>query len=339
MTYDSPADLICGLVSEISTVTTMSRTGKDLDLPDRLGKLALRGPYRRSACSPVSLNDVHRKITEAILGGQPIRFSVPFGGYKLWRLESSPWPDWGEVFAVLYLLEYITPIAVAYEPGVEVIFSYCSLGVAEANGLEAHSIPSYVSRFSDLLFECQRLHGQTNARLQLFDVATLYDGDEGMQELEKKLAETRSRWSLSIPQEDRERMIASARRNLRISANHFSETELQKKYEESAQAVYAVDSLSKRRWFNKYSDKIQLVYVRGPEPSIHIGSCRTSICQFNVGSGVVDVSSRGYAPRIASADSLSRSHSLGVVDVQRCWPSLCRLDPRFRLIGLYKFSA
>ncbi len=335
----SPVDAVCGLIRGLrSTLLVQTMTSERADLPAYIERLVLRGPYRRSACSAGSVEDVSRKIADSLRGGEPIRFTVPFGGYKLWRLESAPLPDWAEVFAAAYLVEYLMPVAWIYEPGIEIVFSYCSLGVSEANGLEVDSISTYIERFGAILGKCQDLVQQANLTMRVFDVATLYGEGEGEKELAELLAETKSSWSAVIPLEDRERMIASARRNLRLSGKELSTDELEARYEESAQLVYAVDSLKKRREFNKYSDRIQLVYVRGPERSIHVGSCRSSTCQFNVGSGVLEARREGYIPRIASADFLRQSRHLGVADVQRCWPELALLDTRFRTIELYSFQ-
>ena len=103
-----------------------------------------RSPFRRSASSQKSRLDTAQKINKAINASEPIKFSVPFGGYKLWRIASYPTPDWAEVFAILYLIEYALPIAEHYTPGVEISFSYCSIGVPQANNLEPHSIPTYI---------------------------------------------------------------------------------------------------------------------------------------------------------------------------------------------------
>lgn len=65
-------------------------------------------------------NAVHRNVSTK----QTIKLTFPFGGYKLWRLPSSPEVDWAEFFMLSYYLSYLAPVAAAYAPGV--MLSFCS---------------------------------------------------------------------------------------------------------------------------------------------------------------------------------------------------------------------
>lgn len=305
---------------------------------DALIRLILRSPYRRSSIGESSAEDVHRKVTEALTRQDPIRFSVPFGCYKLWRLSASPWPDWAEVFWLVYLMSYVAPIAAAYRGGTSLELTYCSIGVEEANCLLEGSIERYAIRLQSILNCCLNRSPIEGLEVRLFDVAQLYAGDEGQVEFERNVAYAQCEWFRSIPPETCIRMQDSAARNLHLPVGCEGGDAVDA-IRTSAQRIHAVDSLKRRRWFNKYSDRIQLVHVKGPEPAVHVGTCRTSTCHPNVGSGILHQVQSNIYGRIISAAGLAETVHSGVIRVGDIWPELVAIDERFREIDVRRNGA
>ena len=72
----------------------------------------------------------------------------------------------------------------------------------------------------------------------------------------------------------------------------------------SAMWCDAHDSLSRRRGFNKRSGHIQLGNIKGRRLELHVGSCESSVHQFWVGVGLLQVQGERLLPRIVSQEKL-----------------------------------
>ena len=68
----------------------------------------------------------------------------------------------------------------------------------------------------------------------------------------------------------------------------------------SAVMIDAVDSLKKRRQFNKFTDQIQLVFDKKPALSLFVGSSKHSIKHFWTGTGVLLQREQDYIATILS---------------------------------------
>jgi hypothetical protein len=79
--------------------------------------------FRKWAVDESSELQAKRAIQINVTGGKPLQFRFPFGGYKLWRMPTSPEVDWAEFFSIAYYCKYLAPIAAAYKPGIEFLFA------------------------------------------------------------------------------------------------------------------------------------------------------------------------------------------------------------------------
>ncbi|MDO8451848.1 MAG: hypothetical protein Q7S76_03185, partial [bacterium] len=74
--------------------------------------------YRKYAVNPEYIQHIRSAIESSVQRGDPIKLTLVFGGYKLWRLEEAPEVDWAELFSLMYYARWLLPIARVYEPGV-----------------------------------------------------------------------------------------------------------------------------------------------------------------------------------------------------------------------------
>ena len=139
-----------------------------------LQQAALRRPFRRSSADSATITDLQRKLNVALAQQQPIRFSVPFGGYKHPQLPHSPAPNKAEQFWLEYLRDYAAPLAALHQAGVEFALSYTSGVLSYINGISASDQQSYLSQLAVLLerASCPRI------RFRLVDIAELLGGSE-----------------------------------------------------------------------------------------------------------------------------------------------------------------
>ena len=282
---------------------------------DQLVRITVARPWRRSAVDPATLIDIKSKVCKAVSGNRPIEFSVPFGGYKSWRLASAPHLDWAEVFWIDYLTQFSKRIEAVYPLGVIISFTYFSGLMEWVNNLPHHVQNIYIAELKSLL----ALRSTRTLQLHLVDHTQAYGGsDVVIKLLEERMAR------MPVPSAED---LLSAKRNLMPDANFYASQGLSfasEEYrfasqelssvaiEQAARRCLAMMSLELRRDFNKFGPRIQLTHIRGPSLSLHIGSCRSAVAQPWVSTGylVWDSTSECWIEKLAT-------HTLQLKETQR----------------------
>lgn len=248
--------------------------------------------WRRSSLDPHSTSDLHDKVLAAAAAGTRLEFSVPFGGYKGWQTRHSPHLNWADIFCLAYLRTNGLRIAAAHRPGVAFRFSYCS-GVLDL-------VSNYPTAWQDTYIrEMKRVMGAFSdaaVEFSVVDIAELCGGPHAARdEILRNLHDHEALWLTDS--DDTAHRIASASRNLVPRGvedlSPLTPDEWQQRVRQSAALCEALDSLQARRQYNKYSSRIQLVFIRGPVPSVHVGSCRSSSLHPWIAEGVVDLRDGG----------------------------------------------
>ncbi len=296
-----------------------------------------RSAFRRTRIDDESARDVRRKLEEAVTERRPITLAVPFGGYKNHRAPSFPGPDWAEVFNMNYLARYLLPLARCYEPGVILQYTYSSGVMDLVSNIPASYTATYMQQFRSLL---SVFAGRipANLRMTAVDISSQYSGTELMEELHRNYEDNLARWVDKFSPDERSKRIASAERNLmRVGAVDFAslcDAEWNARCVDAAMWCEALDSLTLRRRFNKYSDSIQLVFVRGPGLSVHIGSCDTSAHHFWSGSGVLELQRDRLRQRILSGEKLFIYKQQGLVREMPVKSVLSAISSTFDLMAV-----
>lgn len=259
--------------------------------PDRLFDMVTRSRFRRTKLDAEAAADIAMKVNAAWEHDAPIEFALPFGAYKHWQLPTYPYPDWAEVFNLKHMIAFAGPIAQSYPPGVVLNYTYTSEVLERVSNLPITDQNEYVAALKALHLYFQQI-APRGLELRLIDIRTFYRSGELEAELQSNYSENVHRWEWKYPREVRETKLQSARHNLVLTGKEnlidLTSEELEKRFLESAMWCDALDCLSLRRGFNKYGHCIQLVFVRGPRISMHIGSCRASNAHVAIGVGVVE---------------------------------------------------
>lgn len=300
-----------------------------------------RSAFRRTRIDDESSNDLRRKLENAIADHQPITLAVPFGGYKNHRAQSFPGPDWAEVFNMNYLARYLLPLAQCYEPGVILQYTYSSGVMDLVSNIPPIATATYMEQFRSLLAVfAKRI--PANLCMTVVDISSQYTGTKLMEELRRNYEDNLARWGDKLSPDEQSRRIASAERNLmRVGADDFSslnEAEWKSRCLDAAMWCEALDSLTLRRRFNKYSNNIQLVFVRGPGLSVHVGSCDTSAHHFWSGSGVLELHGERLQQRILSGEKLSIYKQQGLVRDVAVRSVLSAISSTFDFMPVLTFS-
>lgn len=239
----------------------------------KLVQAIVRRPYRRTAVDESTLQDIATKASLAQEQWKPLKFSVPFGGYKHINLPYSPHLNWAEVFWLDYLRSYAEPIAKLHPPGIVFSLSYMSGVLSFINGYSA----AYQTLYIEELRRLCSLVSCGNICFELVDIADFYGGvQEALEAVEHRYQSFEVHWPVS--KEAEAHKLASAARN--ITSTDSEEIRA------AAMRCDAMESLEYRRNFNKYGVHIQLSNMRG-SLSLHIGSTPGTVVQPWVGVGVL----------------------------------------------------
>ncbi|VCU70725.1 hypothetical protein PIGHUM_02801 [Pigmentiphaga humi] len=244
---------------------------------EALLQAVLARPWRRSAACSATVDDLRRKLAAACADGQPLVFTLPFGGYKSWRLAGAPDMDWAELFWIDYLRHYAARLAALHPPGVELHFTYLHGVLGWVNQLELRDQDRYIAQLRALL----AAQSSPRVRLQCIDLAAPAGGPQAV------LAELRRREASAA--EPTAPQLASAARNLvhpgAAQGQPPSGPAWQAAVRQAARRCAAMESLEFRRRYNKFGPRIQLTHIRGASLAVHLGSCRSAIVQPWVASG------------------------------------------------------
>jgi len=262
--------------------------------PEDLLAVIASTKFRRSALDPESRLDIEGKVRKAIVEGCPLEFTVPFGAYKNWRLPTGPGIDWAEVFNLDYLSSFASRIWARHPPGVIVSYTFSSELMALVSNLRPAWIHQYRIGF-EALVACANACLPEGMSFHLVDINSLYPSEEAFRsEYDSNLVSVEREWVDGLLVEEfMNGKLASAERNLcpsgQADLSPCSPLEWKSLVRQAAIRCEALDRMSKRRAFNKQSDRIQLVFVRGPSRSLHVGCNIVSARHFWASAGGAEI--------------------------------------------------
>jgi hypothetical protein len=286
--------------------------------------------WRRSALSKYSSTDLLAKIERAWQEQAPLVFTVPCGGYKSWRVPSSPFPNWAEVFFVDYLRRFIREISSSYPYGVRAELTYVS-GVMD---LVSNYHPTWQSDYVAAMQILLAHHSDEPGQLAFVDIALQPGVGDMRAALMHNYGNIRSEWDGDLSESQIAKLRSAERNFAPDGAERVPEVNLRERVIESAILCDALDALEARRTYNKFGPRIQLVFDRRPQPAVHIGTCETSTAHFWVSEGVLDRMDKRLLPRMIGHTSLpvDSRESVRLDDVHQhrasigAWlPELCQV--------------
>ncbi|MEB3256559.1 MAG: hypothetical protein VKJ05_09260 [Synechococcaceae cyanobacterium] len=265
----------------------------------RAGEEAIVGlitarPWRRSAVDAATVAAITARVRQALRDDAPIEFSLPFGGYRGWRLPSSPNLDWAEVFWIRYLRAYADRLAAVHPAGVRLSLSYVGGVLGWVNLLPQADQGLYLQQLQRLLAR----FSSASVAFQLVDHSEACGGTAAvLVRLQAALA--------AQPPADAD-ALARARRNLHWPGEAPPPAAA---VEAAARRCAALMALEERRAFNKFGPRIQLSHLRGAALALPIGSCRSAVAQPWVSQGYLQwrPDRQAWLERLATASALPAS--------------------------------
>ncbi len=256
--------------------------------------------FRKWKLDPACIDRTNTAIATKIKSNLPIKIVFPQGGYKLWRLPSSPTADWAEFFVVAHLLEYIAPIAAAYKPGVEMTFFLHTLLMELHDNLTTDEIKQYVKSLQKIL-DLFQVHCPKNVKLSILLDTDIYTRTEGIEALETGKAMAAKDYA-SWPAEQQVRYRKMSELNIKWNGRERWDlldeaAKSEKIYQAALYETSGSYNLPKVTQIVKSPDNV-LVFTKPTKDFIGIGSTKTSVAKYWVGYGVLETDGERFYERV-----------------------------------------
>ncbi|HSX52847.1 MAG TPA: hypothetical protein VLF90_00545 [Patescibacteria group bacterium] len=271
-------------------------------LVDAIFKAFISKKFRKYSLGADQAEHIKSSIALNVKNKEPIKATLVFGGYKLWRLKETPEADWAELFSLIYYTNWMKPVCELYEPGVWFDFFSDDVIVSKMNNVPSRDIKDYQSSFIKLL-EFIKPYQPKNLNMTINRVGDQYDNYEAF---EKDLAEQRKSLSDSLkgglPVLDD---IAKATLDLNVRTT--PEQEADTKWREKVQLMHDSYALVKgRRPYYRMPDKLNIMTTPF-NGMLSVGTTKDSIMKFWIGVGVLRPNGDDFRQIILSPNQLSKT--------------------------------
>lgn len=262
--------------------------------------------FRKWAISEDREHLVRAAIHTCVSEERPLEIRLPFGGYKLWRLPSSPEVDWAEFFAISYYVRYVAPVLAAYKPGVHFVFASDDIIMERMNNIPAADTNAYFTSFAWLI-EKFRPFFPANFTMEIRRIADLYEDKHLFKrELDYQILHVSDEYE-KLPAQTRQEMHDASEFNVQLKGVRdltLLDDAEKASFIDHAYVVHdAYRLLSRREDFNRGSDKIA-VFPANNGKSIPLGTTKHSVVKFWMGVGALEEKGDQYKAQVFSLSQL-----------------------------------
>lgn len=297
------------LKQELETCSHYELTENDKQLLETEGieayifKKIANKKFRKYSAKPELIEHIKQSISLHVQKNEPINITFMHGLYKLWRLEEAPQADWAEFFAYIYLTNWMKPVCEIYEPGVWFDFFVDDLIVPKINNIPLSDVQTYRESCQEIL-DFLKHYQPKNLKMTITSVGEQFATPE---EYDKKLEHDITRLAATFPSgfpEVTEAKAASIDLNVKVTPDQEKDPLWRQKVAliHDAHIVY---TKAETGYHLNRPDKI-LAFTQ-PLPSgmtLSVGTTKTSIAKFWVGTGVLKKTEDSYTQYIFSPQQL-----------------------------------
>jgi len=289
-----PSDYITSCLKQLKDKN--AATSKDV--ADSIYRFLMSKKFRKYSVTPEYIEHIHSAIKLSIEKNEPIKLTLVFGGYKLWRLDEAPEVDWAELFSLMYYAQWLSPIANLYKPGVWFDF-YSDDAILEImDNVPKKDTEKYVRTFKELL-EFIKPYLPQNLSFTLNRVGDQYKSyDDFKNELEESIYRVKADLG-GLPQLNEEQ-VGLVELNVRLKPGQVDDPQWREK-------VFLIHEgyakVLKRRPYYRTRDKI-FVITRPIKDSIAVGTTKTSVAKFWVGAGALKKNGDSFKEYVLSPKQL-----------------------------------
>lgn len=293
-----PEDCVLQKLKELREVSAVS-VGSE-SLVETIVARILSKKFRKYSVDDAFREHVHRVVEWAVDNNEPINMVWVFGGYKLWRMPTTPRVDWGELFSMMYFAKYATTVAEVYKLGVVFDFYSDDVIVSRMDNIPQIDIDAYQASFRELL-DFVRPYLPKNVMFDYHRVAEQYGPGEFDKELEENIEKLRKELPGGLPAMDEVRKAL-----VELNVKPVSGQDKDPQWREKVLLIHdAYAMASKRRPYYRNQNKIMVVNtpLKG---ALAIGTTKSSVAKFWCGMGVLEKRGESYLEKILSPKQLDR---------------------------------
>lgn len=273
------------------------------ELADVIYHFLMSKKFRKYSVSPDYQKHILGAIQASVAKNEPIKLTLVFGGYKLWRLAETPEVDWAELFAVTYYAKWLQPILAIYRPGVWFDFFSDDVVLETINNIPRADTEQYATSFRKLL-AFLKPYLPANLNFTLYRLSEQYASrDEFQAELAESLEKIKADFaggSLSTEQ------MATVELNVKLKPGQADDPQ----WREQVNLLHeAYTRVPRRRAYYRVPDKI-LIITRPLKSlsagTLAVGTTKRSVIKFWIGAGVLGQEGDGYVDYIFSPHQLEQ---------------------------------
>jgi hypothetical protein len=279
---------------------SVQKTIPDTELADFIFKAVMNKHFRKYSVTPEYFEKIKIAININLEKNEPIKFSFPFGAYKLWRLEETPETDWAELFTLMYYTEWLMPIAKIYKPGIWFDFSSDEIIVERMNNIPTSETESYAKSFNSVLNFLQS-YLPKNIKYSLTPVRSLYTPKEFENDLKDKIKKMEEKLGGLPTLDDKHKHMVEL--NVKLKPEQDKDPKWREKIELIHQAYYTVD---RRRPYNRAKEKI-ITFVTKMSDCVAVGTTKSSIAKFWVGVGALKKQNNTFMEYVLSPSQIEKT--------------------------------
>ena len=276
-----------------------NKTIKFQGLEEFIFKKLTSTKFRKTSLDPESAKQIREAIRLNLSRRQPIKFTYPFGGYKIWRVPTYPSVDWAEFFTLAFVTRYVAPVVNAYDPGAEIFFSSDDVVIEQIDNYPRAALDEYVDSFKSLLAQFTQ-YLPDNLHIKFVQVVPdIYSPAAYRRELQTLY---RSLKTTGLSPDRQTKIRKGFDFNFMVKGKvDFSgrKTAMAKTIQDLIYYSDAYLQLAKRRDFVRGQDKIVIFSNKIPN-AVDIGSTSVSKAKFWAGIGVVESAAGKYYERVMS---------------------------------------
>ncbi len=254
--------------------------------------------FRKYSTNSDYLPHIISAIKNSIEASEPIKLTLVFGAYKLWRLKESPEVDWAELFSLIYYTQWLKPILEVYKPGVWFDFYSDDVILEIMDNVPKVDTETYIQSFKQLL-EFIRQYIPKNLNFTLNRVGDQYQSyDDFKKELKESIDKVEKDLGGLPKLTDEQTGLVDLNVKLKLGQ------EDDPKWREKVFLMHeGYARVSKRRPYYRTIDKI-FVITRPIKDSIAVGTTKTSVVKFWIGAGALKKNGESYMEYIYSPSQL-----------------------------------
>lgn len=250
-------------------------------MSDEIFRLLMSKKFRKFATNPEYINHIRSVIKLNIEKKEPIKLTLVFGGYKLWRLKEAPEVDWAELFSLIYYSNWLKPICSIYKPGVWLDFYSDDVILEIMDNIPKADTKQYAITFINLL-KFMKLYIPKNLNITFNRVGDQY---KTYDDFKKELGETMKIVEAELG--GLPKLTPEQSKMIDLNVNLRQGQKDDEKWREKVFLIHeGYSRVFKRRPYYRTDDKI-FVITRRLDNSIAVGTTKTSIAKFWVGAGAL----------------------------------------------------